>query len=140
MLTLQNYPCDYTLYLEYGKVDCALRESRGYTMSLHLQCINGANQGFLMRGKKISTALGTLSRGIRVRKRMGAGTAPLRCQSVEGLAIRTIYRLRYQDLYRSRYSPLGSQLIDRDFSSPRDWNYVRNLQQKTPSKILEETF
>ena len=91
MLTLQNYPCDYTLYLEYGKVDCVLRESRGYTMSLHLQCINGANQGFLMRGKKISTALGTLSCGIRVRKRMGAGTAPLRCQSVEEITIRILY-------------------------------------------------
>ncbi len=66
-------------------------------MSLHLQCINGANQGFLMRGKKISTALGTLSRGIRVRKRMGAGTAPLRCQSVEVIkgwcAVRTLQEL-----------------------------------------------
>ena len=47
---------DYTLYLEYGKVDCVPRESLGYTMSLRLQCINDDNQGLLMRGKETSIA------------------------------------------------------------------------------------
>ena len=64
-----------------------------------------------MRGKEISIALGTLSRGMRVRKRMGAGTAPLRFQFVEVIkgwcAVRTLQEL-------SRSLDLFTRLIDVD--------------------------